>query len=415
MNAAYVLELIQENKIGFIHLQFTDILGMNKSVAVPAATIGRVFSHGLRFDGSAVDAFVRSKKTDMYLHPDPSTFAFLPWSDANHSTARMLCTVKSPDGTPYKGCPRHLLQEICQEISLQGYDMRVSAELEFYLLARDAEGLPTTKTRDRVSYFDLAPASPGDETRRTVVLYLTAMGIPVEASHHEISPGQHGIDLGPGDPLTTADRILTAKAIVRRAAIQHGLHATFMPRPAESLGPSNLHLSLSMWKSGTNILPDASRPRELSTLARNLVNGVLSRARELALVGNPLVNSYKREAPDIAASEAGNGVIRIPPERGPQARIELRIGDCSSNPYLLLASTLRAASWGMRLGLTSHPKDSWPEDLGEAIHCFEDSSFMRECLGDTLYQNFLTAKAVEWRIFRGAIHHWELEQYLEKY
>lgn len=411
-----VLSTISESKVRFIHLQFTDLLGMPKSVAVPAEVMPRVFSEGLRFDGSSVDAFVRRQETDMYLHPDPNTFVVLPWSDPLGPTARMICEVRDLEHTPYAGCPRHRLALIERELSGLGIEVRASAELEFYLLARDDNGFPTTSTRDRVGYFDLAPASPGDETRRAVVLYLQDMGIPVEASHHESSPGQHGIDIGWGGLLETADRLLTVKSVIKRAAIMHDLHATFMPRPADSLTPSMLHLNLQITRDGQNLLKYSVTTHKPSDVSSLIIEGILSHVAEFTLVTNPLVNSYKKGTPQLEWGDSGNVAVRVAPVRGAKPHLELRTADPSCNVYLALTCATSAVLAGFKPHTkSSHPFPALPRDLGQAITEFEQSRFCLEALGEVLFHNFLTAKKLEWTIFGSAVHAWEVKQYLDKY
>lgn len=411
-----VLNKINEHKVRFVHLQFTDILGMSKSVAVPVETIPRIFNEGLRFDGSSVDAFVRKEETDMYLHPDPSTFRILPWSDAKSPTARMICTVRDISNEPYAGCPRHQLARLQNELEQKGLELMVSSEIEFYLFARDSSGSPVVATKDRVGYFDLAPASPGDETRRAVVLYLQELGIPVTASHHEGSPGQHGVDLDWGELLTTADRIFTTKAVIKRAAILHGLHATFMPRPCEDLGPSSLFLHMKLRKTSKNYFVNTRSPQNLSDSATYFTAGLLELSADFAMLTGQLVNSYKRELPHCVCGESGNVAVRIPPERGENTRLVLRTADPACNPYLVLLCSARAGLWGMH---TKHsiPKKlpALPLNLGQAVQLFSGSEFCQHTLGEPLYTNLLTAKQLEWGIYSSSVTNWEAQQYLEKY
>ncbi|MDP3486581.1 MAG: glutamine synthetase family protein [Bacillota bacterium] len=411
-----IIQSLTERKVRFVHLQFTDILGMPKSVAVPVETMPKVLSEGLRFDGSSVDAFIRCQETDMYLHPDAQTFAILPWSDPTSPTARMFCNIRTVNKEPYDGCPRHRLTLIKEELAQSGLSLTVAVGLEFYLFARDESGLPNTETRDRVGYFDLAPASPGDETRRSVVLYSQDLGVPIESSHHESSPGQHGVDIASGDLLTTADRILTTKAVIKRAATMHGLHATFMPRPSDSLGPSTLHLHLQLWKNGKNILASGKQPQSLSDTATSFAAGLIRYVRDFSLITNPLVNSYKRDSLQATWGEAGNVAVMIPPERGDNTRIEFRTADPSCNPYLTLACIAAAGMQGLRV--KPQPDRALfplPLDLGQAIGAFAQSSFCREALGETLYNNLLTAKQIEWNIYGRSVNSWDVRQYLDKY
>lgn len=410
-----IVEKLNAQKVRFVHLQFTDILGMPKSVAVPAETMPKIMQEGLRFDGSSVDAFIRRQETDMYLHPDAETFAILPWSDPTSPTARMFCNIRTVNKDEYEGCPRHRLELIKGELVKSGLTLTVAVGLEFYLLARDESGRPTTETRDRVGYFDLAPASPGDETRRSVVLYSQDLDVPIQSSHHEGSPGQHGIDIASGDILTTADRILTTKAVIKRAAIVHGLHATFMPRPSDSLGPSTLHLHLQLWKNGKNILTNSKQPQSLSEIATNFAAGIVRFVRDYSLVTNPLVNSYRRDPLQATWGEVGKVAVLVPPERGENTRLEFCIADPACNPYLTLACITAAGLQGLRVKTPLDSALSLPLDLGQAIGAFAESTFCREALGNTLYNNLLTAKQIEWSIYGRSVNSWDVRQYLEKY
>ena len=411
-----IIDKLTAKNVRFVHLQFTDILGMPKSVAVPAETMPKILREGLRFDGSSVDAFIRRQETDMYLHPDAQTFAILPWSDPTSPTARVFCNIRTVNNEPYDGCPRHRLVLISEELTRSGLSLTASVGLEFFLLARDEQGRPTTETRDRVGYFDLAPASPGDETRRSVVLYSQELDVPVESSHHESSPGQHGIDIAPGDLLTTADRILTTKAVIKRAAIMHGLHATFMPRPSDSLGPSTLHLHLQLWKNGKNILVNGKQPQLLSDIAASFAAGLTQHVCDFSLVTSPLVNSYKRDSRKAIWGEMSDAAIMVPPERGDNTRLEFRTADPACNPYLVLACIAAAGLQGIRdKQHSNHPPLQLPTDLGQAIRAFSQSDFCREALGDILFSNLLAAKQIEWSIYGDSVNSWEVRQYLDKY
>ncbi|HAI21241.1 MAG TPA: type I glutamate--ammonia ligase, partial [Clostridiales bacterium UBA8153] len=224
-----VLKKAQEARVKFVMLQFTDILGTVKNVAIPSQQLEAAFSGELLFDGSSIEGFVRIEESDMYLHPDPATFAILPWTNGSEVTARLICDIRNPDGTPFAGCPRHVLRRAIGQAAGLGYTLMAGPEPEFFLFARDEQGRPTTKTNDQAGYFDLAPIDRGEEARRDMVLALQEMGFEVEAAHHEVAPGQHEIDFRYTDALTTADNIVTFRSVVRTIALKHGLHATFMP------------------------------------------------------------------------------------------------------------------------------------------------------------------------------------------
>lgn len=440
MDAEEVLRAVETAKVHFIWLQFTDILGQVKSVAIPAEELPRAFGRGVRFDGSSVQGFVRIEESDMFLRPDPDTFCLYPWSAGESRAARLICDVCRPDGGPFEGCPRYVLKRVTGWINELGYDVEVGPEAEFFLFKRDDQGRPLTVPGDRAGYFDLSFSDPGEEARRQMVIVLRKMGFPIEASHHEGSPGQHEIDFRHADPLTTADRIATLRLVVRRVAQRYSLHATFMPKPLAGVNGSGLHLHLSLHQGGRNAFSSPREAINLSSTARAFIAGLIAHAPGFTALTNPLVNSYKRivtgfEAPVyLAWSECNRSpLVRIPAERGEETRVELRSPDPSCNPYLALAAVLWSGVDGVTRELTPPPPVSanlyqlsaeeladagierLPSTLGEALEAFRRDGTVRQALGPHVAGKYLQAKLLEWDVYRSVVDRWELDQYLEKF
>ncbi len=440
MTREEIIAKVAELNVGFIHLVFTDILGSIKSVAVPVDQLSRALDQGIRFDGSAVEGFVRVQESDMFLRPDVKTFAILPWSRSGQPTARMICDVHHPDGSPFAGCPRLNLKRVIAEAETAGLSVQVGTEAEFFLFHLDQQGKPTTLTHDRGLYFDLSPLDAGEEARRDMVLALQKTGFQIEGSHHENSPGQHEIDFRHADPLATADNISTLKLIVRRIAMDHGLHATFMPKPIHGFNGSGMHLQLSISRGSKNLFSAPRSPHGLSETATAAIAGLLTHARPMTAIINPLTNSYKRLTPGFEAPahvawsrHSRSPLIRVPADGADGARIELRSPDPSCNPYLALAVVVKAMLDGIRRRLPApDPLDSdlctlssadrerlgvvsLPSTLYEALIEMEASALIRSALGEHLFLQFLQCKRLEWEIYNTQVHPWEVDQYLGKY
>lgn len=432
---------VAEMNVGTISLQFTDILGTVKHVEIPADQLDKALNGEMMFDGSSIEGFVRIEESDMYLRPDPKTFVILPWkTNGGKRTARIICDVYNPDGTPFEGDPRYVLRRAAAEAAEMGYTMYVGPEPEFFLIdrAQAEQGLPTTN--DQAGYFDLAPVDKDEEVRAEIVLTLQEMGFEVEAAHHEVAPSQHEIDFKYADAITTADNIATFRFVVRTIALKHGLHATFMPKPIYGVNGSGMHLHLSLFKGDQNIFYDPQTPDQLSTVAKQFIAGILEHAPAITAVTNPLVNSYKRlvpghEAPVYItwAHQNRSPMIRIPAKRKASTRIELRSPDPSANPYLALAVVLRAGLDGIKRGLTPpEPVESniyqmsaaerlergiasLPGSLAEAILALEQDPVILDALGPHVSDRYLEAKKIEWEVYRTQITPWELQEYLLKY
>ena len=438
--AQEVLERARAQRVRFVRLQFTDVLGVVKNVAIPVESLPEALDGGILFDGSSIEGFVRVEESDMLLSPDPDTFQIFPWSAGEAPTARLMCDVTLPDGRPFAGCPRTALRRVLQDAAARGITIQVAPEIEFFLFDRDASGLPTTRTRDLAGYFDLSPVDEGEDVRRDVVLALEDMGFQVEASHHEVAPGQHEIDLSPADPLACADSIATLRVVARTVARHRGYHITFMPKPVTGINGSGLHFHQTLIHDGANLLEDPGGGGDLSPMGRHYLAGILHHARGLAAITNPLVNSYKRlvpgyEAPEFIAwsRQSRSPMIRVSPRGGTGPRLELRAPDPSCNPYLALAAIIRAGLDGIREGWEPPAEvrrnlhrmsdaerqamgiDHLPSSLKEALDALEEDRVVREALGDHLAQRFLEAKRIEWDVYRAEVHRWEVDQYLTVY
>lgn len=438
-----ILQKVRENDVRFIRLQFTDIMGVLKNVAIPVSQLEKALDGELMFDGSSINGFADISESDMYLLPDPDTFVLFPWRGGSSGrVARLICDVGNPDGTPFVGCPRYNLKRVLKEAETMGYVMNVGPEAEFFLFLSDEEGKATTRTQDEAGYFDLAPVDLGENARRDMDITLEEMGFEIEASHHEVAPGQHEIDFKYGDALKIADAIMTFKLTVRSIAQRHGLHASFMPKPIYGVNGSGMHTHISLFdfKNNKNAFYDSSSPDGLSNIAYYFIGGLLKHARALCAVTNPTINSYKRLVPGyeapvyIAWSEKNRScLIRIPAKRGASTRIELRNPDPSCNPYLALSAMLKAGLDGIknkikppapvdrniykmeederkRLGI-----ESLPGSLLEALYELEKDEVIKSALGEHIYEKLVEGRMQEWQEYNMQVTPWEVKQYLTRF
>lgn len=437
-----IFRLVEEEDVEFIRLQFTDIFGMLKNVAITVTQLGKALDNKCMFDGSSIEGFVRIEESDMYLYPDLDTFEIFPWRPQHGKVARLICDVYRPNGTPFEGDPRYVLKKVLKEANEMGYHFNVGPECEFFLFHMDEEGRPTTQTHEMAGYFDVAPIDLAENVRRDIVLNLENMGFQIEASHHEIAPAQHEIDFQYAEGMVTADNIMTFKMAVKTIAKRHGLHATFMPKPKAGVNGSGMHINMSLEDvNGENLFHDANDELGLSQDAYHFIAGILHHMKAMAILTNPLVNSYKRLIPGydapvyIAWSATSNrsALIRIPSPRGESTRIELRCPDSAVNPYLALAACLAAGLDGIKNKMSPPPSvdsnifamteeeieqmniEQLPETLGEAIEAFECDSFFKEVLGRHIYKKYLAAKKEEWSLFRAQVTDWEVDEYLYKF
>ena len=349
-----IMRMVEEEDVEFIRLQFTDMFGTLKNVAITKSQLGKALDNQCMFDGSSIEGFVRIEESDMYLHPDLDTFVTFPWRPQQGKVARVICDIYRTDGTPFEGDPRYILKKSLAKAAEMGYQFDVGPECEFFLFHTDEDGCPTTLTHERAGYFDLGPVDLGENARRDMVLTLEDMGFEIEASHHEVAPAQHEIDFRYGEGLATADNIMTFKLAVKTIAKRFGLFASFMPKPKHGVNGSGMHINMSVSKDGKNIFCDESDELGLSQEAYYFIGGLMEHMKGIAAITNPLVNSYKRlvpgyEAPIYIAWSATNRspLIRIPAARGEATRIELRCPDPAANPYLALAVCLAAGLDGI--------------------------------------------------------------------
>ncbi|AKL94315.1 glutamine synthetase GlnA [Clostridium aceticum] len=441
LNSDDVKRIVREENVRFIRLQFTDVFGKLKNVAITPNQLDTALNNEIMFDGSSIDGFVRIEESDMYLAPDPSTFTIFPWkSNGYGKIARMICDVYNPDGTPFEGCPRNVLKKKISQLKEHGFEFYVGPEVEFFLFEADEKGRPTTEVQDHAGYFDLGPTDLGEEARRDICLTLEEMGFEIEASHHEVAPGQHEIDFKYDDALKTADNVSTFKLVVKSIAKKHGLHATFMPKPITGKHGTCMHLNQSLYKNGENAFYCSDDSLGLSQEAYYYIGGLIKHAREFAAITNATVNSYKRfvpgfEAPtDIAWATANRSpLIRIPAKRGAATRVELRNPDPTANHYLAFASVLAAGLEGIKNKIQppsccneniydiddkdkkSRGIQQFPESLKEAVIELEKSQLMKETLGSHIHATYVEAKKKEWLEYSQEVHQWEIEKYLAQY
>jgi glutamine synthetase len=444
VKAVEILKECDKQGVRFLRLQFTDILGIIKNVEVPRSQFQKALDGEIQFDGSSIEGFTRIEESDMGLVPDLDTFRIFPWSHPNGKVARLVCDIIEPDGKPFAGCPRQTLKRQMDKAKALGYTLMTGPEAEFFLFRRDADGNPIVDTHDEGGYFDLTPVDRGEEARRDIVVALEAMGFEVEAAHHEVAPGQHEIDFKYGDAVTTADQVTTFKLIVKKVALDHGLHATFMPKPIFGVNGSGMHVHQSLvtgsGASLKNAFFDAKAKYQLSSVAMNYIGGILKHARAIAAITNPLVNSYKRlvpgyEAPvNVAWSERNRSpMVRIPARRGMGTRCEVRMPDPSCNPYLAFTVMLAAGLDGIKnkldagepvnqnvFEMSAREKkrlkiDVLPGSLAEALECLEKDDLLKNALGEHVYEKFVEAKRSELATYVARVHAWEIDTYLKAY
>lgn len=436
-----IKKLANEENVKFIRLQFTDILGTIKNVEIPVSQLDKALDNKMMFDGSSIEGFVRIEESDMYLCPDLETWVVFPWTAEKGKVARLICDIFNPDGTPFAGDPRNNLKRILAEMEELGFtDFNLGPEPEFFLFKLDEKGEPTLELNDNGGYFDLAPTDLGENCRRDIVLELEEMGFEIEASHHEVAPGQHEIDFKYASAIRACDDIQTFKLVVKTIARKHGLHATFMPKPLFGVNGSGMHCNLSLFRNGENAFFDTSGELQLSETAYQFIAGIIKHATSFTAVTNPTVNSYKRlvpgyEAPCYVAWSAQNRspLIRIPASRGLSTRVEVRSVDPAANPYLAMAVLLKAGLDGIKNNLTAPtPVDrniyvmnkverveagivDLPATLYQALETLKTNEVITSALGGHILEHFIEAKEIEWDMFRTQVHPWEREQYMQAY
>lgn len=436
-----IFRMVEEEDVEFIRLQFTDIFGVLKNVAITSSQLEKALNNKCMFDGSSVEGFVRIEESDMYLYPDYDTFVIFPWRPQQGKVARLICDVYTTECEPFMGDSRNILKKVIKEAEDMGYIFDVGPECEFFLFHTDDNGLPTTCSHERAGYFDLGPTDLGENVRRDMVLTLEDMGFEIEASHHEVAPAQHEIDFKYDEALVTADNIMTFKLAVKTIAKRHGLYATFMPKPKYGINGSGMHVNMSLaTKDGKNIFADENDKLGLSEDAYHFIAGIIAHAKGMAAITNPLVNSYKRlvpgyEAPVYIAWSAKNRspLIRIPATRGNGTRVELRNPDPAANPYLVLALCLAAGLDGIKRKLEAPNSidcnifemtdkeraaagvDTLPENLYDAVNYMLEDKFVCSVLGEHITEKYSEAKFKEWNDYRTRVSQWEIDEYLYKF
>ena len=436
-----ILKQLNDEKVRYLRLWFTDIMGHIKNVEVPPSQFEKALGGQILFDGSSIEGFSRIEESDMLLAPDLRTFRVLPWDEPFGKVARLICDVKNPDGSEFEGCPRTVLKRITAQAAKLGYTMMVAPEAEFFLFRRDQSGAATTLTHDVGGYFDLTPIDQGEDARRAIVAALERLDYEVEAAHHEVAFGQHEVDIKYSDALLAADNIVTFRFVVRKVALDCGLHATFMPKPMFGINGSGMHCHQSLFDAqGRNVFYDPKGAYELSKTSLHYIGGLLEHARGFCAITNPLVNSYKRlvpgyEAPTHIAWSLRNRspLVRIPDRRGASTRAELRMPDPSCNPYLAIAVMLASGLDGIAEKLDpGDPVDkniytmsqrermrlrikSLPANLNEAVNAMEKDPLIEQALGSHVFGNYVRAKRQEWLEYISQVHPWEIEKYLTSY
>jgi glutamine synthetase len=436
----FVLRTIEERSVKFVRLWFTDVLGTLKNVAVAPAEVEGAFAEGVGFDGSAIEGLTRLYEADMLAHPDPSSFQILPWRGDVDPTARMFCDITTPDGLPAVSDPRHVLKRTLAKASEKGFTFYTHPEIEFYLLNNSDWENGGAQPIDQAGYFDNVPGGVAHDFRRRSVRMLEDIGISVEFSHHEVGPGQNEIDLRYADALTTADNVMTFRTVIKEVAMEHGVYATFMPKPFAEHPGSGMHTHMSLFEGDTNAFYDASGKYQLSKTGRSFIAGLLHYAPEITAVTNQFVNSYKRlwgggEPPSFATWGHNNrsALVRVPvykPGKGQSSRVEYRAIDSAANPYLAYALLLAAGMRGIEdeMELPAEAEDNvWeltdmerralgyralPPSLADAIELMEQSELVAETLGEKVFDYFLLNKRQEWAAYRQQVTPFELRNNL---
>lgn len=436
-----IFRKVKEENVRFVRLQFTDLLGIIKNVEIPVSQLEKALDNKMMFDGSSIEGFVRIEESDMYLYPDLDTFVVFPWTSEKGKVARLICDIYNADGTPFEGDPRGILKKVLKEMEELGFsNFNIGPEPEFFLFKNDSNGEPTLELNDKGGYFDLAPTDLGENCRRDIVLELEDMGFEIEASHHEVAPGQHEIDFKYANAITTCDNIQTFKLVVKTIARKHGLHATFMPKPLFGVNGSGMHCNMSLFRGSDNAFYDDKTETGLSDTAMHFLAGILNHAQGFTAVTNPTVNSYKRlvpgyEAPCYVAWSMRNRspLIRIPASRGISTRVEVRSVDPAANPYLAMAVLLASGLDGIKNNIEA-PKpidrniyvmdkierekngiQDLPATLKDALSQLVKDEVITKALGEHALEHFIELKEIEWDMFRTQVHPWEREQYMSMY
>lgn len=432
-----IIRMVEEEDVEFIRLQFVDLDGNLKNMAVTTSQLDKILENKCMFDCAAIEGFNGIERPELFLYPDLNTFEIFPWRPQQGKVARFICDVYTPDGHPFAGDSRYILKKVIEEAADLGYDFDIGPECEFFLFDLDEQGQITTKTNEQGSYFDIGPIDTGENARREMVLTLEDMGFEIMSSFHATAAAQHGINFKYANVLHAADDLLTFKLVVRTVARRHGLHATFMPKPKSGVNGSGMHINMSMYKDGKDIFK--GEDGELSEVAKSFIAGILEHVSGMSLITNPIVNSYKRLVPGYEApvyigwsKHNQSPLIRIPSITDGITRIELRSPDAAANPYLALAVCLAAGLDGVKRGLkapesldvnvTNLSEEEvkklevkvLPKSLGEAIVAFEKDEFIKNILGKHITERYISAKKKEWLAYTREVTPWEVQEYLRR-
>lgn len=418
-----IIRMVEDEDVEFIRLQFVDLFGHLKNMAVTNSQLIKVLDNKCMFNGAAIDGFSEIRNPELFLEPDLDTFAIFPWRPQSGKVARFICNVKNGDNTPFEGDSRYVLQKVVEEAKEMGYTFQAGPECRFYLFDLDENGEPTTHTSEKGGYFDIGPIDSGENARREMVLYLEDMGFEIESSYHEEEAAHHGIDFKYDEAVQTADNIVTFKLVVRNVAKRHGVHATFMPKPRQGVDGSGMHLSISLIKNGTNIFSDLQEEGKPGKEACSFMAGIMAHMEGMTLINNPIVNSYKRLVPGFGApvkltcsTTDRSAIIRMKRTGGEGMGIELRSPDGASNPYLVLALCLAAGLDGIKNNLELNPdtKRHLPKSLEEAVTAFERDKFVQNVLGKHISSKYIEAKKQEWNTYCEQVTRWEVDMYLNR-
>jgi glutamine synthetase len=433
-----VRRFVKDRNISFIQFWFTDVLGFLKSFAVTPSELEEGMIEGMGFDGSSIEGFARIEESDMIAKPDPTTFQLVPWRGDERPVARMFCDILNPDGTPYEGDPRYVFKRLLKKVGDKGYTYYVGPELEYFYLRTNKSAEPI----DTGGYFDARPLDMGSDLRRDTIFALQSMGIDVEYSHHEVAPSQHEIDLRYDEGQRMADKTVTYRVVIKEIARQHGVYATFMPKPIFGQNGSGMHVHQSLFKGNKNAFHDPSDKYHLSAIAKHYIAGLMRHAPEMTAVTNQWVNSYKRLVPGFEAPvyvswarRNRSAMIRVPmykPGKESATRIEFRSPDPSCNPYLAFAVMLGAGMDGIEKQMElpapieediyemnpaerrAHGITDLPGNLYAAINETEKSKLVKEVLGDHIFNKFIENKKIEWDQYRTHVSQYEIDRYLPK-
>ena len=418
---AEILNLVEEEDVEFIRLQYTDMFGNLKNAAVTASQLERVLDKKYAFDGAVIFGMEEKMEVDYYLCPDLSTFTLLPWRPQHGKVARMLCDIYDEDGNVLEMSPRAILRKVIQEAEAKGYTFYIDPECEFFLFHTDDNGIPTTITHEKTGYLDVGPIDLGENARRDMVLTLEDMGFEIESSHHEKAPAQHEIDFSQGEAMEIADSLMTFKFAVRSIAKRFGLYATFMPKPRTGIAGSGLHFNISMYKHGLNLFE--GEKGEPSLTAMHFMGGIMEHAQAMCAITNPIVNSYKRllsgfDAPtSVNWSKRGEKTLLKFHSSYEEAKVELRFPDPAANPYLALAVGISAGLEGVRKGTKPGEANAsdcrrLPENLKDATRLLVEDELMQTVLGEKLVHAYSEIKNQEWDDYMLQVSDWEIEKYL---